>query len=232
MVVYQSSRCVIRSCACESDRSKPEPSSPELYGHEDKDTEGRGKRDNSTRGRILTSAERLFAEQGYNGVSMPMIASASGVTAGAIYKHFDSKADLFFEVIQRAVQSTPVPAGTGDASDATLLPHVVAMYSMRNLKLLRQLAVEVHSASVKDPRVRRLLRRSVDLRIEQIRDSIAAAQQADIFRPSRRLRVAGVGSNGVHGGDDAHGDHCAEARWRHEMAGIRSGSSRDNDGHR
>jgi hypothetical protein len=65
-----------------------------------------------------------------------------------------------------------------------LLPHVVAMYSMRNLKLLRQLAVEVHSASVKDPRVRRLLRRSVDLRIEQIRDIIAVSQQAGILDPA------------------------------------------------
>src|SRR5580658_7190922 len=124
----------------------------------------------STRGRILTAAERLFAERGFDGASMPAIAKASGITAGAIYKHFDSKADLFFEVVRRAVQSIPLPAATGSASGVALLPAIAAMYTTLRLKLLRQLAVEIHSASVKDPRVRRLLRRSLDLTIRQIRD--------------------------------------------------------------
>ena len=64
-------------------------------------------KEESTRDRILRAAERLFAERGFSSVSMPAIAEASGITAGAIYKHFDSKSDLFFEVVQRTVQSTP-----------------------------------------------------------------------------------------------------------------------------
>src|SRR5215469_15856443 len=64
----------------------------------------------STRERILASAERLFAEHGYNDVTMPMIAHASGITAGAIYKHFAGKAELFFHVVRQAVVSTPVTA--------------------------------------------------------------------------------------------------------------------------
>jgi AcrR family transcriptional regulator len=134
--------------------------------------------DTSTRGRILSSAERLFAEHGFNGVSMPMIAKASGITAGAIYKHFDGKADLFFEVVQRTVQSTSMPHATENTSDVMLLPQALARYSLPELKLLRQLALEVHAASVKHPKVRRLLRRSVDQRIQQIGTSIAAAQRA------------------------------------------------------
>src|SRR5271170_585848 len=70
----------------------------------------------STRERILTAAERLFAEHGFSSVSMPRIAKASGITAGAIYKHFDSKSDLFFEVVRRAVQSAPAPVAAGGAS--------------------------------------------------------------------------------------------------------------------
>ncbi len=139
-------------------------------------------RDDSTRGRILSAAERLFAEHGFSSVSMPVIAKASGITAGAIYKHFDSKSDLFFEVIQYAVQSTPVPA-PGDA-DVMYLPNVVAAYSTSGLKLLRQLAVEVHSASARHVRVRRLLRRSLDVRIAQIKELIAAAQQAGHLAPA------------------------------------------------
>lgn len=140
--------------------------------------EGAGSRD-STRGRILTAAERLFAERGFTGVSMPAIAGASGITAGAIYKHFDSKEDLFFQVVRHAVQSVPLPAAAGDTFDAGIdLPRIVAAYTSRGLTLLRQLAVEVHSASARHAKVRRLLQRTLDMRIEQLRDDLMAAQRA------------------------------------------------------
>ena len=50
--------------------------------------------------------------------------------------------------------------------------------------MLRQLAVEVHYASVKHPEVRRLLRRSLDLQIQQIGDYLAAGQQAGKLDPA------------------------------------------------
>ncbi len=140
-------------------------------------------REDSTRGRILGAAERLFAEHGFNSVSMPAIATASGITAGAIYKHFDSKSDLFFEVIKHTVQSTPVPSPENIA-DVMYLPNVVATYSTSGLKLLRQLAVEIHSASARHARVRRLLRRSLDVQIAQIAEVIAAAQKAGNVDPA------------------------------------------------
>lgn len=115
---------------------------------------------------------------------MPAIANASGITAGAIYKHFDSKADLFFEVVRRAVQSIPLPAAAGSTSGAVLLPGIAAMYTTRPLKLLRQLAVEIHSASVEHPRVRQLLRQSLDVTIQQIGNDIAGAQQAGKLDPT------------------------------------------------
>jgi hypothetical protein len=49
---------------------------------------------------------------------------------------------------------------------------------MQKLKHLRQLAVEIHYASGKHPKVRQLLRRSLDHNIEQIRDGVAAMQRA------------------------------------------------------
>lgn len=131
----------------------------------------------STPERILTSAERLFARHGFDGVTMPMLAAASGITAGAIYKHFDSKSDLFFKVVQRVVQSVPIPTVESE-SDPTLLPRIVATYTMQKLKRLRQLAVEIHYASVKHPKVRQVLRRSLDHNIKQIRDGVAAMQRA------------------------------------------------------
>jgi AcrR family transcriptional regulator len=137
----------------------------------------------STRDRILTSAERLFAEQGFSDVTMPKIAEASGITAGAIYKHYASKADLFFQVIQRSVESTQLPATTPGPHDGSL-PGIVAAYTTRRLKLLRQLSIEVHAASTKDPKVRRLLRRALDANTRRLRGSIEAGQRAGDLDPA------------------------------------------------
>jgi AcrR family transcriptional regulator len=137
----------------------------------------------STRARILRAAERLFADHGFEGVSMPMIAAASGITAGAIYKHFDGKADLFFEVVRRTVQSAPPPSPEA-APGVMTLPRIVAMYAGPQFKRLRQLAVEIHYASAKHPKVRRLLRRSLDGNIAQIRTGVVALQQDGELDPA------------------------------------------------
>ena len=130
----------------------------------------------ATRERILTSAERLFAERGFSGVSMPAIAAAAGITAGAIYKHFQSKEQLFFLIVRRAVEATPTTQeGEGLAGPAAMA-RIVAAYTTRRLKRVRQLAVEIHYAAAQDPQVRRLLRSSVDSEIGGMAAQLAAAQ--------------------------------------------------------
>ena len=131
----------------------------------------------STSGRILAAAERLFAEHGYRSVSMPMIAKASGITAGAIYRHFDSKEELFFEAVaERSIEAIQLPTeGPSDAVEE--LARIVAAYTEQRLKLLRQLAVEIHSASVHNSKVRRLLSQSLDHNVGQIREIIDGAQR-------------------------------------------------------
>jgi TetR/AcrR family transcriptional repressor of nem operon len=136
----------------------------------------------ATRARILASADRLFADRGFDGVTMPMIAQASGITAGAIYKHFKGKAELFFEVVRRAVQSAPV-APEGVALDVEALPEIIASYTERRMKRVRQLAIEMHAASTKDAQIRRLLKRTLEAQIGGIRDGLAAAQAAGVIEP-------------------------------------------------
>ncbi|MBV8682885.1 MAG: TetR/AcrR family transcriptional regulator [Caulobacteraceae bacterium] len=136
----------------------------------------------ATRARILAAAERLFAERGYDGVSMPAIAEASDITAGAIYRHFTSKAALFFEVVRRAVEETPRPASGAHAGIAGL-PAAVASYSAKTSKRLRQMAVETHYAAARDADVRRFLRRSLDHDIAGLAQGFAAAQAAGEAQP-------------------------------------------------
>ena len=55
-----------------------------------------------TREQLLDAAERVFRERGVGHASMAEVADAAGVTRGAVYHHFESKAELFQALMARA----------------------------------------------------------------------------------------------------------------------------------
>jgi AcrR family transcriptional regulator len=57
-------------------------------------------RSRATRAALVTSARRLFAERGYAQVPAEEIATAAGVTRGALYHHFADKQQLFRAVFE------------------------------------------------------------------------------------------------------------------------------------
>lgn len=54
----------------------------------------------TTRDKILKSAIEIFLEVGYQEASMRKIAARAGITAGAIYKHFSGKEEMFGEIFE------------------------------------------------------------------------------------------------------------------------------------
>lgn len=55
-----------------------------------------------TRRAVLDAAEQLFAERGFDGVSMRDIGDASGVSQPLIHHHFGSKEDLYGAVLRQS----------------------------------------------------------------------------------------------------------------------------------
>jgi len=53
-----------------------------------------------TRERLLRAAADVFAERGYDGTRVADIATAAGVSNGALYAHFPSKADLLVDALR------------------------------------------------------------------------------------------------------------------------------------
>ena len=53
-----------------------------------------------TRERLLRAAADVFAERGYDGTRVADIAAAAGVSNGAMYAHFGSKADLLVDALR------------------------------------------------------------------------------------------------------------------------------------
>jgi TetR/AcrR family transcriptional regulator, cholesterol catabolism regulator len=60
--------------------------------------------DTATRERILLEAARLFRHRGYVATTLREVADASGIKAGSIYYHFESKDQILGEVLDKGIQ--------------------------------------------------------------------------------------------------------------------------------
>ena len=54
-----------------------------------------------TKENILNTSLKLFACDGYEAVSVSMIAGKLGITKGALYKHYKNKRDIFDSIVKR-----------------------------------------------------------------------------------------------------------------------------------
>jgi AcrR family transcriptional regulator len=176
-----------------------------------------------TRERILSAAAQLFAEHGFVRTSMPAIAALSGITAGAIYRHFTSKAELLLEVVKRALEALPLSfERSGGEHEAAMLPEVAARFTDPALTLLRQLSVEVHAAARHDPEVNKLLSAYNELAMRRIRALIESMPEAstrgatpDPELTARALMVFLMGLNHM---DTLHPQLVGDGAWREFVA--------------
>src|SRR5262245_60704483 len=77
-----------------SDRAVAKSSSPSQRGEAARSKESRGRKE------LMAIAIDCFARYGYQGTSIERIASAAGVTKGALYYHFRDKEELLFAAVQ------------------------------------------------------------------------------------------------------------------------------------
>jgi len=176
-----------------------------------------------TRERILSAAAQLFAEHGFASTSMPAIAELSGITAGAIYRHFVSKAELLLEVVKRALDTLPFSFEQGGGEeDAALLSEVAARFTDPALTLLRQLALEVHAAARRDPEVRALLSaydETVMRRIYALLEPVPQTKARDATRDREfTARAVMVFLMGLHHMDTLHPQLVGDQAWREFVA--------------
>lgn len=70
-----------------------------------KSTSRREERKQNLRGDILRVANELFAQHGYENVTLRRIAEEIGYSHATIYQHFADKSDIFYAVFEGAFQS-------------------------------------------------------------------------------------------------------------------------------
>ena len=98
------------------------------------------------REQILDVATGLFAQQGFQGTTTKVIAEKSGVTEALIFRHFPSKEELYWKVIERKIDSA--------APIERLLENLEA--GGDDLEVLSRVAFEVLDRRAKDQTLSRL----------------------------------------------------------------------------
>jgi TetR/AcrR family transcriptional regulator, cholesterol catabolism regulator len=154
--------------------------------------DGRTRRGEETRERLLAAAIQLFGSQGFESTSMKELAAAAGVRAPAIYNHFESKESILaaatiwaMEDFHAQVVRTDNPAADARDRLANLVcRHVI--YQLEHVQLARSNDLVMDADALRQllpadahTHVRQLMRKHLDL----ITGIIAELQQARLASP-------------------------------------------------
>lgn len=82
----------------------------------------------TTKEDILIVALHLFARDGYEAVSVSQIAGELGMTKGALYRHYESKRDIFEHIVKRMEQ------GDGEQAESHDMPADKRKMNLNSMK--------------------------------------------------------------------------------------------------
>jgi AcrR family transcriptional regulator len=180
-----------------------------------------------TRQQLVDAAASVFAEQGYEGATIADIARRAGLSSGAIYAHYRSKAELLAEAVRAQSSSEVAGMLAADADrDLSMTDILVALGDRlaRRTGSRRSLLLEAASAARRDPEVAAALAAEVGdgedrfaemLRCAQANGAVGARYSPEVI--ARLSLMLGMGSLVV----DALGlAPVDEDEWHDFMAGL------------
>jgi AcrR family transcriptional regulator/ferredoxin len=138
-----------------------------------------------TRERLLRAAADVFARRGYDGTRVADIAAAAGVSNGAMYAHFTSKADLLVAALRAHGRRLLADAFATDPDQSiTDLLVLAGRWLPRRHDDRQQLLVEALVAGRRDEAVAGPMRVYVGERADWIATLVRVAQAAGDLDPA------------------------------------------------
>lgn len=138
-----------------------------------------------TRERLLLAAADVFAQRGYDGTRVADIALAAGVSSGALYAHFGSKADLLVAALRTHGPRLLAEALAADPDrPITDLLLLIGRRLPRRRDACGYLIVEALVAARRDEDVARPMRDYVGERGDWLAELVRAAQTDGELDPS------------------------------------------------
>lgn len=105
---------------------------------------------------IFRAAEKLFSEKGFEATTMDDIATAAEFAKGTLYKHFESKDELFTELVATKIEAVHaifrdiIAAGDRTKELVRSIIHAQLRYFEENLSFLKILIAENSRILLKD----------------------------------------------------------------------------------
>jgi AcrR family transcriptional regulator len=138
-----------------------------------------------TRERLLWAAADIFAERGYDGTRVADIAAAAGLSNGALYAHFASKAELLVGALRAHGRRLLADLFAADPSQSiTDLLLVAGRWLPRRCDARGYLIVEALVAARRDQDVARPMREYMGERADWLAGLMRAAQAGGELDPS------------------------------------------------
>jgi AcrR family transcriptional regulator len=130
-----------------------------------------------TRARLLSAGADIFAERGYDGTRVADIAAVAGVSNGALYAHFASKAELLVEALRAHGRRLLAEAFAADPEQSiTDLLLVIGRWLPRRRDARGYLVVEALVAARRDEEVARPMRAYIGERADWLAGLMRVAQ--------------------------------------------------------
>jgi AcrR family transcriptional regulator len=136
---------------------------------------------------ILDAANALFAERGYDEVTVEDIASAAGVTRGLVHHYFGGRKEVYIALLARigTMREEQLPPPIGRSARARLADTVSRWLDWTEANRTIWLGTLGRGEDIADPDVRRVVTDLVSRAV-----ALVAAHHADITEDSPRLRYA------------------------------------------
>lgn len=158
-----------------------------------------------TRQHILDAAVREFSERGVSATSLTDVATAAGVTRGAIYWHFKNKVDLFNEVWEST-----------EPKIDDLETEYQAKYPDSPMRVIREILIYVLTSTVEDSR-RRALMEIIFHKCEFVGEMIPLLDSRKVLYLAGYERIEAVLYNCMH-----HGQLPADLHTRRAAVMLRA----------
>lgn len=82
-----------------------------------------------TRQKVLVAARQMFAQQGYEGATIRDIATAAGMSTGAVFANFTDKSDLFCDIMNTDMESLVAAMEDAVAGETRVEPALTNLFT-------------------------------------------------------------------------------------------------------
>ncbi|MQA05475.1 MAG: TetR family transcriptional regulator [Streptosporangiales bacterium] len=139
------------------------------------------------RAQILAAARTCFVRNGFHATSMQDVFKEAGLSAGAFYRYFGSKAELIGAIAQSKIADVTSILDEVDTSDLPPLDELLGQLLLRikaanDADEFAKLVSQIWGEAIRSPEVAATLRANIGIAFDRLSRVAAAYQEAGVLR--------------------------------------------------